>query len=141
VVPGYPASAVLARGLVAATAFADALETGAVAIAAELLGSMERMFELTLDYLRSRRQFGRSIGSFQALQHKAVDMWVQLKLAEAAVDAAVRLPAGRGPGQAVGVGEWCEGKDIRVRAADRQTTASSCTARSVSPTSTSSATT
>jgi alkylation response protein AidB-like acyl-CoA dehydrogenase len=91
-----PGSAVLARGLVAATAFADALETGAVAIAAELLGSMERMFELTMDYLRSRRQFGRSIGSFQALQHKAVDMWVQLKLAEAAVDAAVRLPADAG---------------------------------------------
>jgi alkylation response protein AidB-like acyl-CoA dehydrogenase len=88
-----PGHAVLARGRVAATAFAGALETGVVAIAAELLGSMERMFELTLDHLRNRRQFGRPIGSFQALQHKAVDMWVQLKLAEAAVDAAVRLPA------------------------------------------------
>jgi alkylation response protein AidB-like acyl-CoA dehydrogenase len=88
-----PSTAVLARGPEVSTAFGDALETSVVVLAAELLGSMEHMFELTLDYLRSRRQFGRPIGSFQVLQHRAVDVWVQLKLAEAAVDAAVRLPA------------------------------------------------
>ena len=87
-----PQTAVLARGPVASTALADALETGVIVLAAELLGSMERMFELTLDYLRTRHQFGRPIGSFQVLQHKAVDAWIQLKLAEAAVDAALRLP-------------------------------------------------
>jgi alkylation response protein AidB-like acyl-CoA dehydrogenase len=88
-----PETAILARGQVASTALADALEAGAIVRASELLGSMERMVELTLDYLRNRHQFGKPIGSFQALQHKAVDVWVQLKLAEAAVDAAVQLPA------------------------------------------------
>ena len=92
-----PSSAVLARGPVASAALADALQAGVIVLAAELLGSMERMFELTLDYLRNRHQFGRPIGSFQALQHKAVDVWIQLKLADAAVDAAVRLPADASP--------------------------------------------
>jgi alkylation response protein AidB-like acyl-CoA dehydrogenase len=48
------------------------------ALAAELLGVMEKAQEMTLDYLRIRRQFGRPIGSFQALQHQAADMHIRI---------------------------------------------------------------
>jgi alkylation response protein AidB-like acyl-CoA dehydrogenase len=65
-----------------------ALDEAALATAACLLGVMERAFAMTLDYLRTRRQFGRAIGSFQALQHRAVDLRIQLALTRASVEAA-----------------------------------------------------
>ncbi len=51
------------------------------ALAAEAVGAMAAMHELTLDYLKTRRQFGREIGSFQVLQHRAVDMLMALEQA------------------------------------------------------------
>jgi alkylation response protein AidB-like acyl-CoA dehydrogenase len=48
-----------------------------VALAAELLGVMQGAQELTFEYLRVRKQFGKPIGSFQALQHKAVDIYIK----------------------------------------------------------------
>jgi alkylation response protein AidB-like acyl-CoA dehydrogenase len=48
-----------------------------VALAAELLGVMEKAQEITFDYLRIRKQFGKPIGSFQALQHQAVNMYIR----------------------------------------------------------------
>ncbi|MGH7098372.1 MAG: acyl-CoA dehydrogenase family protein [Stellaceae bacterium] len=51
------------------------------ALCAEAVGVMAAMHELTLDYLRTRRQFGREIGSFQVLQHRAVDMLIALEQA------------------------------------------------------------
>lgn len=65
----------------------DRLALGA---AAYLLGLGARAFEMTLDYLRTRQQFGRAIGSFQALQHRCADLLVQVELARAAVFAAAR---------------------------------------------------
>jgi 3-oxochol-4-en-24-oyl-CoA dehydrogenase len=47
------------------------------ALAAELLGVMERAQEMTFDYLRVRKQFGKPIGSFQALQHQAVNTYIR----------------------------------------------------------------
>src|SRR5207237_4074031 len=47
----------------------------------EAVGAMAAMHELTLDYLKTRRQFGREIGSFQILQHRAVDMLIALEQA------------------------------------------------------------
>lgn len=74
------------------TALADALDEAALATAAYLLGVMEQAFAMTLDYLRTRQQFGRPIGSFQALQHRAVDLKIQLALTRASVeDAAMTL--------------------------------------------------
>jgi 3-oxochol-4-en-24-oyl-CoA dehydrogenase len=48
-----------------------------IALSAELLGVMEGAQELTFEYLRVRKQFGKPIGSFQALQHKAVDVYIK----------------------------------------------------------------
>jgi alkylation response protein AidB-like acyl-CoA dehydrogenase len=49
------------------------------ALAAELLGVMEKAQEVTLDYLRIRKQFGKLIGSFQALQHQTVNMYIRVE--------------------------------------------------------------
>jgi alkylation response protein AidB-like acyl-CoA dehydrogenase len=67
---------------------AEALEHSVMATAAYLLGLMDRAFTITLDYLKTREQFGRKIGSFQALQHRAVDLQIQLSLTRAAIASA-----------------------------------------------------
>ncbi len=85
-----PAEACLLRGDAALEALRLALDAGVLGTSAELVGLMDRALEMTLDYLRTRQQFGKPIGSFQALQHRAVDIWIQLKLARAVLDASVR---------------------------------------------------
>ncbi|WP_048861081.1 acyl-CoA dehydrogenase family protein, partial [Acidisphaera rubrifaciens] len=67
-----------------------AREDATLATAAYLLGLAARAFALTLDYMKTRRQFGHPIGSYQALQHRAVDLQVQLALTRASVEAAAR---------------------------------------------------
>ena len=67
---------------------ADALEDATLATAASLLGVMAQVFAITLDFLRTRQQFGKPIGSFQVLQHKAADLKLQLELTRASVEAA-----------------------------------------------------
>jgi alkylation response protein AidB-like acyl-CoA dehydrogenase len=77
---------------------AEALDEAALATAAYLLGVMDRAFAMTLDYLKTRQQFGRLIGSFQALQHRAVDLQIQVALTRASVAAAaVTLDGGAAP--------------------------------------------
>ena len=49
-----------------------------VAVSAELLGTMDAALEMTLEYLRTREQFGRPLGAFQALQHRAVDDFTRI---------------------------------------------------------------
>ena len=56
-----------------------------VALAAEALGAMETATVLTRDYLMTRKQFGRPIGSFQALQHRFADLLIELEQARSAV--------------------------------------------------------
>lgn len=65
-----------------------ALEQAILASSAYLLGVMDRVFALTLDYLKTRQQFGRPIGSFQALQHRAADLKIQVALTRASVESA-----------------------------------------------------
>ena len=60
-----------------------------MAASAELFGAIDCMLEMTLEYLRTRVQFGKPIGSYQALQHRAVDMYIQKELTRATLAAAV----------------------------------------------------
>jgi pimeloyl-CoA dehydrogenase small subunit len=57
------------------------IDEAIAALCAEAVGAMAAMQELTVDYLKTRRQFGREIGSFQILQHRAVDMLIALEQA------------------------------------------------------------
>ena len=66
----------------------EALEHTIMATSAYLFGLMDRAFDITLDYMKTREQFGRKIGSFQALQHRAADLRIQLSLTRASVNAA-----------------------------------------------------
>lgn len=57
------------------------VDEGIAALAAEAVGAMGALHELTVDYLKTRKQFGVAIGSFQVLQHKSVDMFTALEQA------------------------------------------------------------
>lgn len=62
-----------------------------LAIGAYLLGVMERAFEITRDYLGTRVQFDRPIGSFQSLQHRMVDLYIQIQLCRASIRTAAEI--------------------------------------------------
>jgi alkylation response protein AidB-like acyl-CoA dehydrogenase len=61
-----------------------ALQLGAVGLAAEEVGGAQRCMEMSVEYAKNRIQFGRPIGSFQAVKHKCADMLVQVELAKSA---------------------------------------------------------
>jgi alkylation response protein AidB-like acyl-CoA dehydrogenase len=65
------------------------LDRARAGLAAELLGLAEQAFETTTEYLKTRVQFGQVIGSFQALQHRAAEMFAELQLTRSAVEAAL----------------------------------------------------
>jgi alkylation response protein AidB-like acyl-CoA dehydrogenase len=90
-----PADAVLAEGPAAQEALRRALAAGQILQAAELLGVGQAVLAQTLAYLRTRSQFGKPIGSFQALQHRCVDMFIHLEVAQATLAEVLAL-AGQG---------------------------------------------
>jgi alkylation response protein AidB-like acyl-CoA dehydrogenase len=77
------------------------LDLACVALAAEQAGSARRCLEMSTEYARTRFQFGRPIGSFQAVKHKCADMLVRVELAEATAREAARLADAAAPGFAV----------------------------------------
>lgn len=73
----------LAESVQAMQAFEVATDTARLAQAAELLGVARRVFATTLEYLKTRVQFGQPIGSNQALQHRMVDAYIDLEISTA----------------------------------------------------------
>ncbi len=96
---------------------AEAIDEATLATAAYLLGVMERAFALTLSYLKTRQQFGRPIGSFQALQHRAADLKIQIALTRASVESAAAdaLIARRATGSPAGGGVARQGARVATR--------------------------
>jgi len=72
-----------------------ALDIATTALAAEMVGGMQRTLDITVDYAKTRKQFGKPIGSFQAVQHQCADMYLETESARSAVYyAAVALQDG-----------------------------------------------
>lgn len=61
------------------------LDQAAIALGAEMLGSLSEVFDFTLEYLKERKQFGQVIGSFQSLQHRAAIMFSEIEMARSVV--------------------------------------------------------
>ena len=74
----------VAVGAAAEAAVSAGLAAGAGILAAEQLGLAQRCLDLTITYVRERRQFARQIGSFQAIKHRLADLWTSITLARAA---------------------------------------------------------
>ncbi len=91
-----PASHRIAGPGAAEAALVRAYDDALIATAAELLGVLSRAFEITLDYLRTRSQFGKLIGSFQALQHRAVDLYIEQRMCRHALDDVIAAAAAPG---------------------------------------------
>jgi alkylation response protein AidB-like acyl-CoA dehydrogenase len=66
-----------------------ALDAGTAALCAEAVGIMWVMHDMTLDYIKVRKQFGASLSSFQALQHRMVNMYMKCQLAQSITMAAI----------------------------------------------------
>jgi alkylation response protein AidB-like acyl-CoA dehydrogenase len=62
-----------------------AFDVATAALAAELVGGMQRTLEITVEYAKTRKQFGKPIGTFQAVQHQCADMYLETESARSAV--------------------------------------------------------
>ena len=84
-----PAHALLGEEGQAWPSLAKARDEGAAAICSEAVGCMRKVLADTVEYCKQRQQFGQPIGSFQVLQHRMVDMYMEVEQAVAAVYLAV----------------------------------------------------
>jgi alkylation response protein AidB-like acyl-CoA dehydrogenase len=108
----------IASGEAAHRAVASALAAGAAMLASEQLGAAERGLEITVAYLKERRQFGRQVGSYQALKHRVADLWVGLTQARAAARYAAACLAAGAPDTPVAIAlAKAACSDIAVRVA------------------------
>ncbi len=80
----------------AADTLDQALDIARIGLSAEMLGSLQECFERTVEYLKERNQFGVPIGSFQALKHRAANMFCEIELSKSCVlEALTALDEGR----------------------------------------------
>lgn len=109
----------LAAGAGAERAVSAAVTAGAALLASEQLGVAERCLDLTVDYLKTRHQFGRPLGSFQALKHRLANLWVGVTQARSTARYAAACVATGDPDTAVATAvaaAYCS--EIAVRAAE-----------------------
>ena len=78
------ADRLLARGETAASALGKATREATVAVCAELVGAMQWLLSTTVEYAKTREQFGKPVGAFQAVSHRCADMFLCLENARAA---------------------------------------------------------
>lgn len=74
-------------------ALSRALDIAAAGLAAEQVGAAQRCLDLAVDYAKTRKQFGKPIGSFQAIRHKCADLMLQIECARGAAQYAVHTAA------------------------------------------------
>jgi alkylation response protein AidB-like acyl-CoA dehydrogenase len=67
------------------TGLAGALDVAAAALVAEMVGGMQRTLDITVEYAKMRKQFGKPIGMYQAVQHQCADMYLETESARSAV--------------------------------------------------------
>ena len=67
------------------------LNIGRGAVASEMVGLSEEVFTRTVSYLKERKQFGKAIGEFQALQHRAAQLYIEIEITRAAVLKALQM--------------------------------------------------
>jgi alkylation response protein AidB-like acyl-CoA dehydrogenase len=90
-----PASALLCKLGAGWDMLDEAADYGASLLCSEAIGTMDALFAATLEYLKTRKQFGTPIGAFQALQHRMADMYIHLEQARSmAMLAAARMSCG-----------------------------------------------
>jgi alkylation response protein AidB-like acyl-CoA dehydrogenase len=77
-----PAEALVGSAGSALSTIEGALDAGAAALCAEAVGAMWSLHDMTLDYIKVRKQFGATISSFQAIQHRMVNMYMKCQLAQ-----------------------------------------------------------
>jgi alkylation response protein AidB-like acyl-CoA dehydrogenase len=99
----------------------EVLDLAVVAVAAEQVGGAQACLDLAVEYAKIRVQFGRPIGSFQAIKHKCADMLLELEAARSALHHATALAAdrdGTDPGElaaaAAVCGAWCGAAAVHV---------------------------
>jgi alkylation response protein AidB-like acyl-CoA dehydrogenase len=112
-------STVVGSGPKASAAVAAALATGAALLASEQLGVAQWCFETTLGYVKQRKQFGRAIGSYQAIKHRLADLWFEVGAATAAARHAADTCAREDPDASIAAATaqaYCSG--IAVHAAE-----------------------
>ena len=81
----FPTTAMMRDAGNAATLFQQLFALAAIALSAEQLGVAHKTLAMTVEYISERKQFGRAVGSFQAMKHKAADMMLRVEAARAAV--------------------------------------------------------
>ena len=105
------ASAVIGQVGKGADVLDRTLDIARIGLAAEMLGSMQECFERTVDYLKTREQFGVPIGSFQALKHRAANMFCEVELSKSVVlEALTALDEGRDAAEIAKLASLCKAK-------------------------------
>ena len=91
-----PIGSLIARGAEAVDLIELALDRGRAATCHEAVGLIEKVHEITLDYVKTRRQFGQPIGVFQTMQHRMADMHMEIEIAHSCAQLATDAIVSRG---------------------------------------------